>query len=69
MIAVRTVSVCWVGILYNAKDASRFYSGHWNTGTNPDLAFASLGPYSRYRIDVFLKSFPDHNSDLRLSHH
>ena len=58
-----------LALLYNDKDASRFYSGRWNTGTNPDLAFASLGPYSRYRIDVFLKRFPGHNINLRLSRH
>ena len=34
-------------LLYNAKDAANFYSGRWNTGTNPDLAFASVGPNSR----------------------
>ena len=30
-------------LLYNAKDAASFYSGCWNTGINPDLAFASIG--------------------------
>ena len=34
-------------LLYKAKDAASFYSGRWNTGTNPDLAFASVGPNSR----------------------
>ena len=32
--------------LYNVKDAASFYSGRWNTGTNPNLAFASVGPNS-----------------------
>ena len=37
---------CWASInslalLYNAKDSSSFRSGRWNSGTNPDLAFAS----------------------------
>ena len=29
------------------KMQQAFTFGRWNTGTNPDLAFASLGPYSR----------------------
>ena len=33
-----------LALLYNAKDAARFYSGSWNTGNYPDLAFASAGP-------------------------
>ena len=41
---VLIVSIC---LLYNAKNAASFYSGRWNTGTNPDLAFASVGPNSR----------------------
>ena len=36
-----------LALLYNAKDAANFYSGSWNAGTNPDLAFASVGPNSR----------------------
>ena len=59
---------CWAGwasinclaLLYNAKDAASFYSGRWNTGTNPDLAFASVGPSSclpdRRVIKNFLRS-------------
>ena len=44
-------SECLAGInslalLYNAKDAANFYSSHWNTGTNPDLAFTDVGPYN-----------------------
>ena len=62
-------SINCLALLYNAKDAASFYSGRWNTGTNPDLAFASVGPNSRLRIDVFLTSSPGHNIDLRLLHH
>ena len=39
-------SINCLALLYNAKDAASFYSGRWNTGTNPDLAFASVGPNS-----------------------
>ena len=40
-------SINCLALLYNAKDAASFYFGRWNTGTNPDLAFASVGPDSR----------------------
>ena len=30
-----------ISLLYNPKDALSFFSGPWNTGTNPDLDFAS----------------------------
>ena len=40
-------SINCLALLYNAKDAASFYSGRWNTGTNPDLPFASVGPNSR----------------------
>ena len=71
MTPVRTVSA-WVAgkvliILLSyimPKDAASFYSGRWNTGTNPDLAFASVGPNSRLQ-DVYLKSSPGYNIDLR----
>ena len=47
-------------LLYNAKDAASFYSGHWNTGINPDLAFASVCQNSRLLdrrvLDKFLRS-------------
>ena len=32
-----------LALLHNPKDAPSFFSGRWNTGTNPDLAFASKG--------------------------
>ena len=55
--------------IYNAKDAASFYFGRWNTGTNPDLAFASVGPNSCLPDRRVLKSFPSHNIGLRLLHH
>ena len=39
-------SINCVTLLYSAKDAASFYSSCWNTGTNPDLAFGSIGPNS-----------------------
>ena len=44
--------------LYNAKDAASLYSGRWNTGTNPDLAFASVGPNSGLPDRRVLEKFP-----------
>ena len=32
-----------LALLHNPKDAPRFFCGRWNTGTNPDLAFAGNG--------------------------
>ena len=58
-----------LAFLYNGKDAVSFYSGHWNIGNNPDLAFASVGPYNRLPDRRVLESFPDHNIELRLSQH
>ena len=40
-------SINCLALLYNSKDAASFYSSPWNTGTNPDLDFASVGPNSR----------------------
>ena len=51
-------SINCLALLYNAKDATSFYSGRWNTGTNPDLAFASVGPNSRLPDRRFLEKFP-----------
>ena len=45
-------------LLYNAKDAASFYSDCWNTGTNPDLAFASVGPNSHLLDRRVLDKFP-----------
>ena len=77
MTTVRTVSAWLAGqvrtnclaLLYNAKDAASFYSGRWNIGINPDLAFASVVQTVAYRIDVSLTSSPGHNIDPRLLHH
>ena len=45
-------------LLYNAKEASSFYSGRWSTGTNPDLAFANVGPNIRLPDRRVLEKFP-----------
>ena len=45
-------------LLYNSKDTASFYSGRWNTGTNMDLAFASVGPNSRLPDRRVLEKFP-----------
>ena len=58
-------SINCVALLYNAKDAASFYSGRWNTGTNPDLAFASVGPNSRLPDTRVLDKIP--RSQHRLS--
>ena len=51
-------SINCLALLYNAKNAASFYSGRWNTGTNPDLAFASVGPNSRLQDRRVLDKFP-----------
>ena len=51
-------SINCLALLYNTKDAAGFYSGRWNTGTNPDLAFASVGPNSRLPDRRVLDKFP-----------
>ena len=51
-------SINCLALLYNAKDAASFYSGLWNTGTNPDLAFASVDPNSRLPDRRVLEKFP-----------
>ena len=59
-------SINCLALLYNAKDAASFYSGRWNTGTNPDLAFASASPNSCIPDRRVLKKFPrsQHRSSL-----
>ena len=47
-----------IALLYNDKNAASFYSGCWNTGTNPDLAFASVNPNSRLPDKRVLEKFP-----------
>ena len=51
-------SINCLALLYNVKDAASFYSGCWNTGTNPDLAFASVRPNSRLPDRRVLEKFP-----------
>ena len=51
-------SINCLALLYNAKDADSFYSGRWNTGTNPDLAFTSIGPNSCLPDRCVLEKFP-----------
>ena len=51
-------SINCLALLYNAKDAASFYSGRWNTGTNPDLAFASVSPNSGLPDRRVLEKFP-----------
>ena len=66
MTTVRTVSAWLAGqvlivlpsYIRNAKDAASFYSGRWNTGTNPDLAFASVGPNTCLPDRRVLDKFP-----------
>ena len=51
-------SINCLALLYNAKDAASFYSSCWNTGTNPDLAFTSIGPNSCLPDRCVLEKFP-----------
>ena len=59
-------SINCLALLYNAKDAASFYSGRWNTGTNLDLVFASVGPNSCLMDRRVLEKFPrsQHRSSL-----
>ena len=47
-----------LALLYNAKNIASFYYCHWNTGTNSDLAFASVGFNSRLPERRVLDTFP-----------
>ena len=47
-----------LALLHNPKDEPSFHSGRWNTGTNPDLAFTSVGPDSRLPHRRVLEKFP-----------
>ena len=51
-------------LLYNAKGAVTFYPGRWNTGTNPDPAFASVGPNSHLPYRRVLEKFPSEVSHV-----
>ena len=55
--------VAWVSLnglvpLHDPNDMATFHSGHWNTGTNLDLAFVSVGPDSRLPDRRILEKFP-----------
>ena len=55
--------VAWTSVdglvpLHNPKDVAIFHSGRWNTGTNPDLTFVSVGPDSGVPNRRIFKKFP-----------
>ena len=43
---------------HDPKVVATFHSGRWNTGTNHDLAFVSVGPDSREPNRCILETFP-----------
>ena len=45
-------------LLYDPKGPDSFHSGRWNTGTNPDLAFASVGVGNQLPDRRVLGKFP-----------
>ena len=47
-----------LSLLHNPKDAPSFFSGRWSTGTNPDLAFASIGINNWHLDRQTLDKFP-----------
>ena len=47
-----------LALLHDPKDEPSFHSGRWNTGTNPDLAFTTVGPDSRLPYRRVLEKFP-----------
>ena len=51
-------SVNCLALLYNAKDAASFYSGRWNTGTNPDLGLPWISGPRSYLV-CLLSGFSD----------
>ena len=59
-----------LGLLYNLKETASFFSRRWNVGTNPDLAFASLGQDSRLPDRHVLGKFPrSQHRDFHLRTH
>ena len=66
--------VAWASLndlvpFHDPKDITTFHSGRWNTGTNPDLTFVSVGPDSRVSDRRILEKFPrsQHRPSLILS--
>ena len=47
-----------LALLHDPKVKSSFHSGCWNTGTNPDLAFTTVGPDSCLPYRRVLEKFP-----------
>ena len=47
-----------LAILYNPQNFSSFYSGRWNSGTNPNFAFASVDSDSSLPDRRVLWKFP-----------
>lgn len=45
-------------LLYNPKEPDSFHSARWNSGTNPDLAFASSIKYQSPVVRHVLEKFP-----------
>ena len=55
--------VAWASLnglvpLHDPKDMATFHLGRWNTGTNSDLVFVSVGPDSRLPDRRILEKFP-----------
>ena len=48
-----------LAVLYNSKDSASFHSGRWNSGSNPDLAFASTDSDTRLPDRSVLEKFSD----------
>ena len=47
-----------LALLHDPKDEPSFHSGCWITGTNPDLAFTTVGPDSCLPWRCILETFP-----------
>ena len=63
--------VAWASLyglvpLHHPEDVATFHSGRWDIGTNPALAFVSVGPDSRVPDRRILEKFPSsqHQSSL-----
>ena len=51
-------SINSLALFYNPKDSACLHSGRWNSGTNPDLAFASAESDNRLPDRHVLEKFP-----------